>query len=143
MVRANSRHDVQPASLVSRAIAFLVDGVVVGLGTVLLFGLATMIAPRAIGLAGLLAAAGGLLYFIALEGAGGQTVGKRLMGITVVTSNGGTAGMKAATIRNLLRFVDSVPAFYAVGIVVMLLTADGQRVGDLIGDTIVATESRR
>lgn len=137
MVRAKPRHDGQPASLISRAIAFLVDGTVVGLGTALLFGLVTMIAPRAVGLVGLLAGAGGLLYFIALEGAGGQTVGKRLMGITVVKSDGQTADMKAATVRNLLRIVDGVPAFYAVGIVVMLLAGDGKRLGDLVGNTLV------
>ncbi|MDZ7850386.1 MAG: RDD family protein [Halodesulfurarchaeum sp.] len=139
MVRAKPRHDGQPASLISRAIAFLVDGTVVGLGTALLFWLVTMIAPRAVGLVGLLAGAGGLLYFIALEGAGGQTVGKRMMGIAVVKSDGRTADMKAATVRNLLRIVDSVPAFYAVGIVVMLLAGDGKRLGDLVGDTMVVS----
>lgn len=142
MVRAKPRHDVQPASIGSRAIALLVDGVVVGLGMVLLFGLVTMIAPRAVGLLGILAGAGGLLYFIGLEGTGGQTIGKRLMGITVVKSNGGTVDMKAATVRNLLRIVDSMPGFYVLGIVVMLLSGDGKRVGDLLGDTIVVpTES--
>lgn len=137
MVRAKPRHDVQPASFISRAIAFLVDGTVVGLGTALLFGLVTLIAPRAVGLALSVAGTGGLLYFIALEGAGGQTVGKRMMGIAVVKSDGRTADMKAATVRNLLRIVDSIPAFYVVGIVVMLLSGDGQRVGDLLGDTVV------
>ncbi|MFW5921762.1 MAG: RDD family protein [Halodesulfurarchaeum sp.] len=139
MVRAKPRLDGQHASLTSRAIAFLLDGTVVGFGTALLFGLVTMTAPRAAGLLGLVAGAGGLAYFIVLEGTGGQTIGKRIVGITVVKSDGGTVDMKAAAVRNLLRVIDSVPAFYAVGIVVMLLTGDKQRVGDLLGNTIVVT----
>ncbi|MFB6085620.1 MAG: RDD family protein [Halodesulfurarchaeum sp.] len=137
MVRAKPRRDGQPASILSRAIAFLLDGVVIALGTALLLGLLTMIAPRAIGLTGLLAGAGGLVYFIALEGAGGQTVGKRVMGIAVVKSNGRTSDTKSAAVRNLLRIVDGLPVFYAVGIVLMLLSGDSQRLGDRLGDTLV------
>jgi len=42
--------------------------------------------------------------------------------------------------RNLLRIVDQLPAFYAVGIASVLLSKQGKRLGDFVAGTIVVHE---
>ena len=76
-------------------------------------------------------------YQTALEGYYGQTLGKRLRGIVVVGTDGSHLSWGSSILRNLLRIVDALPAFYIVGIVVAYLTDDHQRVGDLAGSTVV------
>jgi len=85
------------------------------------------------------AAVGGafLLYAVATEAAFGQTLGKRLFGVVVVGADGSPCDLRAAAIRNVLRVVDGAFA-YLVGVAVILLTDDRQRVGDLLADTVVA-----
>jgi len=43
--------------------------------------------------------------------------------------------------RNLMRIVDTLPAFYAVGVVVALLTKENKRLGDLVVGSLVVRES--
>jgi uncharacterized RDD family membrane protein YckC len=121
-----------------RIAAFVIDavllGIVVGLvGTVLgvvLGRFAAVITPL-LGLAG-------IVYFIYMEGTYGQTIGKRVMSIVVVDEGGGDCDMRASAIRNVLRLVDALPTLYIVGFAVMYLVSDRkQRVGDLVGDTLV------
>lgn len=84
----------------------------------------------------------GLLgYYVLLEGAFGQTVGKRLAGVVVVSRDGSPITFRQAAVRNLLRVVDGF-FNYAVGLVVMLVTDDRQRVGDLVADTLVVRARR-
>lgn len=75
-------------------------------------------------------------YFVLLEGLFGQTVGKRLFGVVVVGRDGSAVTMRQSAARNLLRAVDGL-FNYAVGLVVMLLTEDRQRLGDVAADTLV------
>jgi uncharacterized RDD family membrane protein YckC len=77
-------------------------------------------------------------YFIACEGATGQTLGKRLLGIRVVSADGGSASWGQVTVRTLLRIVDALPVLYIVGLVTALATGERrQRVGDLAARTQV------
>ena len=76
------------------------------------------------------------LYFIALEGMYGQTVGKRLSGIVVITEDLTAIDLRAALIRNVLRLIDGF-VFYAIGLVLILLSDRGQRLGDRVADTVV------
>ena len=46
----------------------------------------------------------------------------------------------ASLIRNVLRVVDALPAFYIVGLVVILVSDEGQRVGDIAASTAVVEE---
>src|SRR3954454_830 len=48
-----------------------------------------------------------LLYFFICEGTTGQTLGKRLLGIRVVSADGSRASLGQAAGRTLLRVVDS------------------------------------
>ena len=89
--------------------------------------------------AGFLVFAGlSLLYYFILEGATGQTLGKRLLGIRVQRVSGGNAGAGAVGARTLLRIVDSLPFLYLLGFIVMIATPRRQRIGDLAAGTTVA-----
>jgi uncharacterized RDD family membrane protein YckC len=79
-----------------------------------------------------------LLYYFLSEAATGQTLGKRLLRIRVESADGTSAGTGAIVIRTLLRLVDSLPALYALGLVVALITPRRQRLGDLAARTVVA-----
>ena len=84
------------------------------------------------------------VYDVAFEVlAGGRTPGKRWNGLRVVRTGGQPVGFVSSTIRNLLRIVDLLPAFYLVGIVSILVTKRNQRLGDLAAGTIVARAPRR
>ncbi|MEE6210680.1 RDD family protein [Salarchaeum sp. III] len=76
-------------------------------------------------------------YHVLLEHRYGQTVGKYLVAIRVVADDGTNPSMRAATVRNVLRLVDVLPAFYLVGIVSVLLSDRKKRLGDRVADTAV------
>lgn len=133
--------------LLERAVAVIADSILISLFSGLLFGLAVFITnmgtgstsgltSMAGGLAGFAAGFFGLFYFVLLESRDGQTLGKKLMNIRVV-SDTGTPSMLESLIRNLLRIVDILPTFYIVGALAVALTSEGQRVGDLAAGTRV------
>jgi uncharacterized RDD family membrane protein YckC len=90
---------VPPAGLRRRAVAFLVDGLVLGLlGYVLgllFFDILVRLGPwgRGFGFAVALA------YFVPQESVGGQSLGKRLLGIRVVDARGRALGHARSTAR--------------------------------------------
>jgi uncharacterized RDD family membrane protein YckC len=67
----------------------------------------------------------------------GQTVGKRLLRLRVMDAQGLKLNFSQVALRNLLRCVDLLPAFYALGGAVCLLTRQSQRLGDIAAGTIV------
>jgi uncharacterized RDD family membrane protein YckC len=67
----------------------------------------------------------------------GQTIGKRLLHLRVVDAQGLRLHPSQIVIRNLLRFVDSLPGFYLVGGLFCLFSRKAQRLGDLAANTIV------
>jgi uncharacterized RDD family membrane protein YckC len=71
----------------------------------------------------------------------GRTWGKRLTGLRVVRDDGARVGFLDSAIRNLLRLVDWLPAFFGVGMVSMFLSSKGKRVGDYAAGTIVVWDS--
>ncbi len=98
-----------------------------------------------------LALAGSILgYFVISIGYGiffewyrqGQTPGKILMRLRVTDVHGLQLQFNQVVIRNLLRFVDSMPAFYLVGGLTCLVNRRGQRLGDLAANTIVVWNPR-
>jgi uncharacterized RDD family membrane protein YckC len=67
----------------------------------------------------------------------GQTIGKKLLRLRVVDATGLRLELHQVLMRNLLRFVDMLPAFYMVGGLVSLFSPRGQRLGDLAAGTVV------
>lgn len=82
----------------------------------------------------------GAVYFIALEGRYGQTVGKRLAGIVVLTEDDGDISMRDSLLRNVLRVIDGI-VFYAIGVVLIVLSDRDQRLGDRVAATVVVRTS--
>lgn len=79
------------------------------------------------------------LYFILFEGKYGKTPGKMATNIRVVQGDGSDIGYVKSLVRNVLRIVDQF-GLYLLGMVIILLTEDSQRVGDLVANTIVVKE---
>ena len=71
----------------------------------------------------------------------GQIPGKRHQKLRVLRDDGTPATALDLAIRNLLRIVDSLPGFYAVGGLVSILSTQQKRLGDLAAGTIVVKES--
>jgi uncharacterized RDD family membrane protein YckC len=67
----------------------------------------------------------------------GQTIGKRVLKIRVVDAEGLRLLPPQIVIRNLLRFIDMLPACYAVGGISCLLSRKYQRIGDYAANTVV------
>ncbi len=81
-------------------------------------------------------------YFILMEAYVGWTVGKRILGMGVVDGTGNKIGFSKSLLRNLLRLVDGIPALNILGIILIISSPEGQRVGDRIAKTFV-TESTK
>ena len=67
----------------------------------------------------------------------GRTIGKWLLRLRVMDAHGLRLQPHQVLLRNLLRFVDSLPAFYFIGGVTCLLSSRSQRLGDIAGSTVV------
>lgn len=71
---------------------------------------------------------------------GGQTPGKRSIGIRVIKDTGRPLSAAETIGRNLLRIVDQMPGFYAVAVVTAMLNAQSKRLGDFVAGSIVVRE---
>jgi uncharacterized RDD family membrane protein YckC len=139
--------DLPLAGPVSRCLAWLVDAgcimVAVQTVTALASVLGILHADLSRAVTTLLFFGVSIGYAIVLEWYWhGQTVGKRVMGLRVMDLRGLQLHPSQIVIRNLLRFIDSLPLLYMIGGVVCLINRHGQRLGDLAANTIVIQESR-
>ncbi len=130
---------LQVAGPVSRASAWLVDGLIRLFFYVLIFILALPPVFGELGWGILL-----LLYFliawfypVLFEVFKGQTPGKKLFNLWVCHDNGTPIGWQASMIRNLLRVADFFPFCYGFGLAAMLLNRDFKRLGDLAAGALV------
>ena len=140
-----------------RALAYVID-LLVCYGVVFLIGLVVVLAFVSDRTAGDLGSSGKAgsgvvllalfaaqwIYFVVLEARSGRSIGKRALGLRVVTTSGRPIGWRAAALRNLLRAADALPTGYLVGLVSMATTSRFQRLGDLVAGTmVVVPESAR
>jgi uncharacterized RDD family membrane protein YckC len=76
-------------------------------------------------------------YFAGMEiWLGGQTAGKRVVGLRVVTRQGGRPGTPALLLRNAVRTVDNF-----VGVPLMMIDTLSRRVGDRLAGTVVVHQA--
>jgi uncharacterized RDD family membrane protein YckC len=68
---------------------------------------------------------------------GGKTPGKRWTGLRVVRSGGRPITFVRSALRNILRIIDILPAFYAIGMTAIFVSSDNQRLGDFAAGTHV------
>ncbi|KAB2330155.1 RDD family protein [Cytobacillus depressus] len=146
----------QLAGLGSRTAAFLIDQTILIIVNILiLIGLFTILygqsglpflaeinsAPVAIAIILMFIINWG--YFFAYEFfSGGRTIGKKLMGLRVIQENGHSITLLSSFIRNLLRIIDSLPASYFLGIMMIFFHYKHKRIGDLVAGTIVVHERK-
>ena len=123
-----------------RVLAYVIDSVLMGL----IWGVAVL-AGTALGDTGslllvLVGVVATLVYGFLLEGLYGYTPGKYLLGLVVVKSDGSNCTVGASILRNLLWIVDALPTANLVAMVLILVTDENQRVGDLVADTVVVKQ---
>ena len=70
----------------------------------------------------------------------GRTPGKRVAGVHIVTRDGGAPTAGALLARNVFRLVDSLPVFYGIGLMVVALTDEHVRIGDMAAGTLLVYE---
>ena len=71
----------------------------------------------------------------------GQTPGKRWLKLRVLREDGRPITFWEASVRNLLRSLDMMPApFYSIGLISVFSTNRDQRVGDMVAGTVVVRE---
>ena len=133
------------ASPVIRLIALVVDWAVVSAAWSVIAGFVQLLSPISEDFAGLVGVVG---YFVLSQGYRivaewrwrGQTVGKRLLRLRVVDEDGRRLTFQQVAMRNLLRFVDALPAAYMVAGIAATLSRRGQRLGDMAAGTLVIWE---
>jgi uncharacterized RDD family membrane protein YckC len=138
------RYDLAGAG--NRGFAAVIDSVVViflfvGIGAIE-YVLGQIFDPRALfpyfGLFRLLDLFLAWSYFVVLEWlSAGQTLGKRIFGLRVISADGSPASFTAVLIRNLVRIIDFLPAFYGLGLLAIVATSRSQRLGDVAAGTFV------
>src|SRR4051794_7592785 len=116
-----------------RVLARLVDGLVAGAPAIVVaLGVGRSLSVFLVSLS--------LTYFFICEALWGQTLGKRLVGLRVLMRDGRPATASAVSARTVLRLIEDGP----IGLVVMILSGRRrQRLGDLLGGTIVARATPR
>jgi uncharacterized RDD family membrane protein YckC len=76
-------------------------------------------------------------YYVALEGLFGATIGKYVVGVRVMSIDGGRPGIARATLRNVLRLVDGLPALNILGVLSIVFSPERARIGDKLARTRV------
>jgi uncharacterized RDD family membrane protein YckC len=145
------------AGIGSRFLALLTDSVVQGIAYAILFFIFFLILTSAPRLAGIIVDRAGekwliaailLVVFLLRWGYytvfeafwNGQTPGKKLCKLRVIRDSGRQITFFESMTRNLIRAVDSLPGFYAIGIVTMLCNRRSKRLGDFAAGTLVVHE---
>jgi uncharacterized RDD family membrane protein YckC len=140
------------AGIGSRFIALLVDYLIWGAGLVLLIIVAVVVLPamHAFNVKSAQWAEAIVIFIVFLFNWGyftlfeafwnGRTPGKRVARIRVIQRSGRSIGLLESMARNLVRYVDQLPFFYAVGVITMFVTRQHQRLGDLAAGTLVVRD---
>ncbi|HLS35335.1 MAG TPA: RDD family protein [Bacillota bacterium] len=144
----------QSANIGSRAVAFIIDTLIIFIIQIILFFLGVFVIggfetfllmseSNFVIMAIII-----ILYFIINYGYyiffeyywAGQTPGKRITGIRVIQDSGHNITLLASFIRNLMRLVDTLPIGYFLGIITIFFHSKNKRIGDIVSGTIVVHE---
>ncbi|MDP7548864.1 MAG: RDD family protein [Alphaproteobacteria bacterium] len=136
------------ASVGQRIGGGLID-LVVSFVLVLLFGWITGLAETSSPDAGASISIGGwpflfaclvvFVMFAQMEASLGKTPGKYVARTRVTDEHGNRVALAPALIRNILRFIDGI-AFYAVGLVFIMIDKQNRRLGDMLANTYVVAD---
>lgn len=119
--------------------AFFLDTILVTVIFAVLGGIGLLLGETIAMVLLLIASLIAVAYKFVLEGVYGYTIGKYVLGLVVVKTDGTNIGMVDSLIRNLLLIVDNLPTAYLIGIALIFMTDENQRVGDIVADTVVVS----
>lgn len=133
------------ASEGDRIVAIIVDSIIVGIFSLVIFiplaftGFAFgSFAFLFFGPATLISWLLWLLYFTYFESTTGQTFGKQIMKIKVVDETTMQhLDFGRSFVRNILRIIDWLPFFYLIGFILIVTNDKKQRLGDMAAHSIV------
>lgn len=127
------------AGLGDRILAFLIDGAIIASYMMLMVVVFADVSEIALLVLGLPV----MFYSLTFETlSNGQSPGKKALNIRVVRLNGGSPNFANYLLRWLIRPID-IMINGAVAIVSIILTQNGQRLGDLVAGTTVVKVKRR
>ena len=137
---------LQPAKLPSRALAVVIDLVVVFAAYILIsIGLAMATASldeaavMAVSIAAfLLVLVGGPIAVETLSH--GRSLGKLACGLRVVRDDGGPIRFRHALVRGAMGVVEILMSFGVIACIASLVSARGRRIGDVFAGTLVVRE---
>ncbi|HEV2721772.1 MAG TPA: RDD family protein [Thermoanaerobaculia bacterium] len=136
---------LEPAGAGSRFLAIMIDSLMTnGLSLSILWVAGTLL-PVGIAMAIYVSASflltwGWHVYFETRHG--GRSPGKRALRLRVVDARGLPISLHQALVRNIMRAIDFVPAFYGFAAISTLVDPRRRRLGDLVADTLVIREAR-
>jgi len=139
------------AGLGSRFIAILIDSLILGAAFIALILVAAFVIPAlgpgpesaswGVGIFFLFLFLLAWGYFSLFEAFwNGRTPGKAAAKIRVIHQSGRGITFVESLARNLVRVIDYMPSFYAVGIVAVFLSKRNQRLGDMVAGTLVVRD---
>lgn len=140
------------AGIGSRFIAILIDTLIWGAAFLVLGLVAAIVVPAlhvfggvsanwAVGIFFLIVFLLQWGYFTLFEAFGnGRTPGKHVARIRVIHQSGRGVSFVESLARNLVRIVDYMPGFYAVGVVAIFMSRRHQRLGDMVAGTLVVRD---
>jgi len=130
---------MEPVGVGRRAVAVLIDSIllfVIGYLIAALAGQTTGMGFEIRGAPFFLWLAISIGYFTVMEATKGATLGKLAMHLKVVKQGGEPIDWQASIVRNVLRIIDGI-FFYLVGAIVIWVSKNRQRLGDMAAHTIV------
>lgn len=130
--------DIRVAGPSARALAFLIDLAIRGTAMMGIFYIFSLFREVGMGVFSIVAFLIEWFYPVLFEVLHqGRTPGKQSMGLQVLNDDGTPVTWTTSLLRNLLRFVDFMPAFYGVGLVTCCISGQFKRLGDLAAGTVV------
>jgi uncharacterized RDD family membrane protein YckC len=147
----NVAFDYKMAGIGSRFLAALVDTVLIVILQAVVYLPLILFVSTAPNEAGTSASDSGLViifglislaffwgYYIFFEMLwGGQSPGKRWVGLRVIRTDGTPIGLSESLIRNVVRLLDFMPIAYGFGVMAMFISDQSRRLGDLAAGTLV------
>ena len=131
---------IPPAPMSKRLLAGLLDSIIIALAWFALISVqheTTTLYPIQLTLSEAYLWVIVFAYYFLQEGLFASTIGKTLLKLRVVEKTGDPCSFAGSFKRNILRFVDWLPALYILAAVIISVSHERQRLGDIVAKTIV------
>ena len=124
------------ATVIERAVAFVIDFIIIYLGSLIIYGIVTIFMDHANYL--FIVLPGSFLYHLLMESLNhGQSLGKMIFKIRVVKITGERPGFFDFLMRTVFRIIDITSTLGSMALITASSSEKGQRLGDFFADTTV------